>query len=55
MASTEKPGSSSGLGFLEDVANLVDRPPKRPLCERCREERRFLGAALLSEFDEFLD
>lgn len=46
----------SGLDFLEDIADLVDRrPAEKTLCERCREERRLLGAALLDDTDSFVD
>ncbi len=39
----------SGLEFLEAVASFGEKEPEGRLCDRCREERRMTGAAVLDD------
>ncbi len=43
----DDPGS--GLEFLEAVASFGEKEPEGRLCDRCREERRMTGAAVLDD------
>ncbi|WP_025321812.1 hypothetical protein [Deferrisoma camini] len=45
----EDAGPESPLDFLEAVVSCGEREPEGPLCERCGEERRMTGAALLDD------
>ncbi|MDF1553711.1 MAG: hypothetical protein P1P84_11645 [Deferrisomatales bacterium] len=50
-----EPGSAtpSGLEILEDVASAVTGDKSMSLCERCREEKRLTGAALVYGMCDF--
>ncbi len=39
----------SGLDFLEEVASFGEKEPEGRLGDRCREERRMTGAAVLDD------
>jgi len=45
----EDAGPKSPLDFLEEVASCGEKEPEGRLCDRCREERRMTGAALLDD------
>ncbi len=45
----EDAGPKPALDFLEEVASCGEKEPEGPLCDRCREERRMTGAAVLDD------